>query len=275
MKATRRTTWQQKLTPEQRERKNLQARNRNEWKRANKKTHTQTVAPMESVAEQPLTVPHVPTDPKRDAQWQGCCKALFNQRHRPDDWEQLQVVLLEQVDDQRLPSAALALVAGIVAAGVSRWDWLPAPTDDELADTKAWAAQRLADRSREQDRAEDARRLRQKVARAFGQPTSGGTGTPGYLQRSKFSLEQLGRRLRWTKDAHEGAGREFRREFLDHRSPHFIKVRNGGISNKQVVIMAGEITGQRQQRSFDDVWNIVTGWLSEQQPEEDSDNADH
>ena len=90
-------------------------------------------------------------------------------------------------------------------------------------------------------------------------------GTPSYLQQSKYSLEQLGQRLEWTKGAHEAAGREFRRELLDHRSPHFIKVPQGGISNKQVVIMAGMITGQRQRRSFDDNWNIVMGWWADQQ----------
>ena len=251
-----------------------QAQGRRERNRAHKELRAQTATPKESVVQQPALpappallaspAPVVPTDPKRDAQWQGCCKVLFNQRHQPNDLEQLQAELLKQVD-QPLLSAALELVAGMATAGVRRWDWLPAPTDDELADPKAWVAQQLADRSCKQDRAEDARRLRQKVARAFGQPTTGGTGTPSYLQQSKYSLEQLGQRLEWTKGAHEAAGREFRRELLDHRSPHFIKVPQGGISNKQVVIMAGMITGQRQRRSFDDNWNIVMGWWADQQ----------
>lgn len=209
--------------------------------------------------------PTAPIDPERDAQWQGCCKALFNQRHHPDDWGRLQVALLERVGNQHLLSTALELVAGMAAAGVRRWDFLPGPIDAELAESPAWVTQRLARRKAEQDQTENARRLRQKLARAFGQPTSSGTGTPGYLQQSKYSLNELAQRLQWTKDAHEADGREFRRELLDHRSPHYIRVRDGGISNKQITIMAGEITGQREPRSFDDNWNIVIGWLSEQE----------
>ena len=211
-----------------------QAQGRRERNRAHKESRAQTATPKESVEQQPALpappallaspAPVVPTDPKRDAQWQGCCKVLFNQRHQPNDLEQLQAELLKQVD-QPLLSAALELVAGMAAAGVRRWDWLPAPTDDELADPKAWVAQQLADRS---PRSRTGPRTPAACGRRWRERSDNrrpdGTGTPSYLQQSKYSLEQLGQRLEWTKDAHEAAGREFRRELLDHRSPHFIKV---------------------------------------------------
>ena len=54
-------------------------------------------------------------------------------------------------------TAALALVAGMADAGVRRWDWLPAPSTDDLSDPAAWAARRLVERRAEQDAAERGR----------------------------------------------------------------------------------------------------------------------
>lgn len=227
-------------------------------------------APLEQwqVKEQPAPPAPTETNPDRDVLWQGLCKLAFNNRRCPDEWPALQAEL--QVIDQCLASTALELVTGVLAAGLPRWDWLPAPSDDELAQPQAWVARRLAEQHTKQDRAEHDRRLRQKIARAFpGQSPATGTGTinPVHLQKSKLSLEERLRRLQWTKDKHVAEGREFRRELLDHRSPHYISARNGGISNKQIIITANDIVeqrgGQRDPRPFDDNWNIVMGLLSE------------
>ena len=160
-------------------------------------------------------------------------------------------------------TAAISLVSGMSGAGVKRWDWLPAPSVEELADPAAWAERRLAERRVVQDEAERIRRQQQKVARAFGQPPSGGSGTinPVYLQKLKYSLEELARRLEQAMSK-EG----FRREDLDHRSPNYISVAKGGISNKQITIMACMIAG-RAPRSFDESWNIVTDFLDKRRAE--------
>ena len=73
-------------------------------------------------------------------------------------------------------TAALNLVTGMAAAGVRRWDWLPAPTADDIANPAAWATRRLAERRTEQDAADRPRRWEGKIARAFGQsqPASNG-----------------------------------------------------------------------------------------------------
>ena len=61
--------------------------------RSTRRSRAQTATPKESVAQQPALpappallaspAPNVPTDPKRDAQWQGCCKAFLEPaRHK-------------------------------------------------------------------------------------------------------------------------------------------------------------------------------------------------
>jgi hypothetical protein len=205
----------------------------------------------------------------RQAQWKGCCKLAFNLHHRPDELAQYHDKLqngyrVPYVDDQKLVSTALALVAGMAAAGVRKWNWLPAPGADDLADPADWVARRLAERCSEQDEAERDRRLRQKKGRAFGRSQSAGNGTinPVHLQHSKHSLEAMGRRLEWVIAEHTKRG-EFRREDLDHRSEHYISDRDGGISNKQIVLMANLIVGQQEKRRYDQNWKIVTDWLRE------------
>jgi hypothetical protein len=223
-----------------------------------------------ATTEPAAILPAAPDDDRRAAQWQGCCKFAFNLRHHPKDWEEFQTKLrdgyqVSHVDDQRMVSTAIALVVGLAAAGVRRWDWLPAPSDAELAEPEVWATRRLAHRRVEEDEAERERRFRQKAARAFRQSPSVGTGVvnPVHLQRSKHNLDELAQRLEYTKSAHEAAGREFTPKLLDHRSLHYIKTRNGGISNKQVIIMACEITKQRERRPFDDNWQIVMNWWND------------
>ena len=213
----------------------------------------------------------VSTGTDRNTQWQGCCKFAVNLHRQPADWDKFKAELqsgyqVREVGDQRLVAAALALVADLAEAGVRRWDFLPAPSEADLAEPEAWAARRLAERRREQDDAEADRRWQQRQARAFGQrPPGNGTVNPVHLQRSKHSLEELGRRLQWVIAQHQAAGREFKREFLDNRSDYYIDVAGGGVANKQVTIMACEITGVRERRDFDDSWNIVMDWLRERQ----------
>jgi hypothetical protein len=207
---------------------------------------------------------------RRQAQWKGCCKLAFNLHRRPNDWAQFQVKLqngyrIPYVDDLQLMPTALELVSNMAAAGVRRWNWLPAPTADDLEDPGAWVARRLTNRRCEQDEAERDRRFRQKEARAFGQPGPTGNGAinPVHEQQSKHSLEELAQRLEF---AMSRAG--FKREWLDHRSPNYMPDRDGGISNKQIAIMASEITGRRERRSFEENWDIVTGWLRERRIEQ-------
>jgi hypothetical protein len=203
-----------------------------------------------------------------DKNWQGYCK--FAVGLRPDQWAQFQTDLqngLAPQVDPVLMAAARALVANMVAAGVRRWDWLPAPCADDLSDPAAWAARRLAERRAEQDAAERSSHWQRKLARAQGQAAPAGNGTinPVHLQQPKRSLEEMGRRLELAM-SQEG----FEREWLDHRSPHYISDRDGGISNKQVVLMANLIVGRQEKRPYDQNWKIVMDWLldrrAEQQP---------
>ena len=189
------------------------------------------------MADQPAPeLQPAPTDAK---QWQGLCKLAFNNRHHPDDWQELQAKHLQM--DERLVSTAVELVAGVVEDGVRRWDWLPPPNDAELAEPSAWVAQRLAARRAEQDEAERDRRLRQEDG-----PRVRAVGS-NWHRRNKLEL-------------------------LDHKSPHYINARDGGVSNKQITIIANDIVeqrgGRREPRSFDENWKIVMDRANEQQPEE-------
>jgi hypothetical protein len=51
------------------------------------------------------------------------------------------------------------------------------------------------------------------------------------------------------------------REDLDHRSPQYISDAKGGISNKQIVLMANLITKRQEPRPFDNNWAIVTEFM--------------
>jgi hypothetical protein len=214
---------------------------------------------------------------QREEQWQGCCRLAFNLSRRGEELAQYQAKLenghrVPFVDDARLMSTALALVSGMAAAGVRKWGWLPAPSTEDLADPASWVTRRLAQRRSEQNDAERDRRLRQKEARAFGQRglTGNGTINPVHEQRSKHSLEELARRLEFVMAKHQADHGEFKREWLDHRSNFYIHDCDGGISNKQVAIMACEITGSRSRRAFDENWKIVTDYLRERQVEKPS-----
>jgi hypothetical protein len=210
----------------------------------------------------------------REAQWRGCCRLAFNLHRRPNELAQLQAKLqngyrIPYVDDLQLMPAALELVSNMAAAGVKRWDWLPPPSADDLADPAAWVARRLAERRAEQDEAERDRRLRQKEARAFGQSPAGGNGTgkPVYAQRLKRPLAEAGDSLERVMAQHQAEHGEFDPRWLDPHSPRFIT----GITNKEVIMMASEISGVRSRRPFEENVKIVTDWLrtrKQQKPDE-------
>lgn len=195
----------------------------------------------------------------RRAQWQGCCKLACNAHRDPMKWERLQANLHSvPVDDQRLMPAAVALVLGMAAAGVRRWDFLPVPSDDELSEPSAWAGRRLSARRAEQDEAGRDHQFRQQVARAFGQSAAGnGNGTPVYAQRLSRPLAEAGDPLKRVMAQHQTKHGEFRSEWLDPNSRYFI----AGITNKEIIMMASEISGSRSRRSFEQNWKIVADWL--------------
>jgi hypothetical protein len=206
-----------------------------------------------------------------DKAWQGYCKFIVGLR--PDEWAQFQTDLqngrVPQVDPA-LMAAAGALVAGMADEGVRSWDWLPAPSTDDLSDAVTWASRRLAARRAEQDAAERSVLWQRKLARAQGRTPPAGNGTinPIHLQQPKRSLEEMGRRLE------RAMGREgFKREWLDHRSSHYVSDRDGGISNKQIVLMANLIVGRQERRPYDQNWKIVEDWLRERQAKESSSGA--
>jgi hypothetical protein len=163
-------------------------------------------------------------------------------------------------------AAALALVARMPAAKVRRWDWLPPPNNEDLTDPVTWAARRLVEQRATQDGADRIRRLDQRAARALKQAVGGnGTIRPVHEQQSPYDLEELARRLEFTIAKHEAERGEFKHEWLDHRSPFYIPVEEGGISNKHIAIMVREIWGSASRRPFVENWKIVTDWLRERE----------
>src|SRR5262245_22232965 len=156
-----------------------------------------------------------------DALWRGYCK-LALKLHRSDKLAEflndLRAGPLPEIAEPGLMTAAIHLVSGLAAAGVKPWDWLPAPTADDLADREAWAAQRLAAQRPSQDEAERSRRWDKLIARALGEPcpASTGNGKPVYQQQSRLSLDELVQRA---ERARSRPG--FQREWLDPNSKHY------------------------------------------------------
>jgi len=115
-----------------------------------------------------------------DVLWCKYCKLAFKLYHSDQLAEfqnELHAGRLLRVTEPLLMTAAIHLVSGMAPAGVRRWDWLPAPATDDLVDPAGWAAQRLAAERTSQEETERTRRMDQMIARAFGQPRSGGGET--------------------------------------------------------------------------------------------------
>ena len=60
-----------------------------------------------------------------------------------------------------------------------------------------------------------------------------------------------------------GRARWFQRRMARSQVAIYISDRDGGMSNKQIALMANAITGQQQRRSYDDNWAIVMGWMDD------------
>lgn len=157
------------------------------------------------------------------------------------------------------------LIKGYDEAKVRPLRW-PAPSDEQIKDADEWVGECVAEARAEQERAEWQRSVQKvldrELVRAGDEPAPSKIN-PVYLQRSKFSLEQLAERLTNTMARHQAEHGEFRHEWLDHKSKRYINNNDGGISNKQIQIMANLIEGCQQQRRFDDNWKIVTNWLAQ------------
>lgn len=198
--------------------------------------------------------------------WIGYCVFASYLRRRKElakFLDELRAGRRHGVTDPELFAAAAALVVALREAGLRLTPQCSPPSAEELG-SPTWVAERVAAERASQAAAGHDKRWQQGLARALGEPRPAGTGTinPVHLQELKHSLEDLGRRLRKAMDRPG-----FQREWLDHRSPQYIPDRDGGISNKQVTIMAGLISG-RQERPFDESWTIVTNWLREQHMEQ-------
>jgi hypothetical protein len=64
---------------------------------------------------------------------------------------------------------------------------------------------------------------------------------------------------------HQAERGKFERVWLDHRSPYYIRDRDGGIGTKGIIFMANAIVGRQEHRHYDENWTIVMEWLREQQ----------
>ena len=234
-------------------------------------TQTETEVAIETATETaaPSGVPS-----ERDKTWQGYCKYAVSLHRRPNELAQFEIDLQAgrrpDVTEPAMMIAALALVSGMAEAGVRRRDFLPPPSADGLRAPAAWVGQRLADQRVAQYEAERVRRQQRKLAQALGQSARGnGTGRPVYAQRLKRPLAEVGDCLERVMTQHQAEHGEFKRHWLDPNSPHFI----AGITNKEIIMMASEITGIRTWRSFEENWKIVTDWLRERRTQNPSSEA--
>jgi hypothetical protein len=217
----------------------------------------QTDVQQTDAAAEPATFPPIPNGVREDF-WQSAEKV-----RRTRDLSQLAHAIEEgwsAVDDVELAKAAVALVRHLRAERVTNWSWPPCPTVDELAAQDDWLAQRLSAAQAEQQAGQKERQARNRLRQAgLSSQPAGGPGVPVRLQRLKITLDEARERLAHVVKTHEErTGGQFKREWLDHRYPHFITNADGGLSNKQIVLMANEIAGNNDERSFDESWAIVT-----------------
>ena len=235
-------------------------------------TNFKTQVLLTGVAPGPITVSDPITAGSSAQVWLGYRK-FAAQLHRAKELvkflEQLRAGRCGVVEDPELFAAAAALVVAVVEAGLRVPDWGLPPSAQELG-SPTWVAERVAAERANQESAGDRKRWGQGLARALGEPRPPGTGAinPVYKQKSKIPRDELARRLRRALDRPG-----FTRKWLDHRSRHYVPVGEGGLSNKQITIMAGLITGRQERRSFDEAWRIVTDWLHEQQVEQPPEQA--
>ncbi|MCK1354649.1 hypothetical protein IVB56_27270 [Bradyrhizobium sp. CW7] len=134
----------------------------------------------------------------------------------------------------------------------------PLPTDAQFADLDLWLEEAAAEHQRSVKNQRWERELR-------GLPRNGGNGKPigpARLQKSKYDREELLRRLRLVIAQHDEKLGGFERRYLDHASRYYIPVRDGGISNKQLVFLANFIADNAEERSTEAAWKIVSDYLN-------------
>ena len=210
-----------------------------------------------------------------DKAWQGYCKYAIGLHRRPDDLADFEVDLQggrrPDVTEPAMMTAALALVVRHGGRGRPALGLVAGAQRRRPSDPAAWAARRLAERRAEQDEAERVRHQQRKLARALGQIAAGRqrdrqAGLPTAPGRP---LAEVGDALDRVIAEHQAKHGEFKRQWLDPNSPRFI----AGVTNKEIIIMASEITGQSEWRSFNENWSIVTNWLHSRQAQQTPDEA--
>jgi hypothetical protein len=169
-----------------------------------------------------------------------------------------------KVDSPELVPAAIAISAVDIGKKVP-----PPPTEQQLAKLDDWISEVIAEHRRSSQNERWARELR-------GLPRNSGNGKaigPMRLQKSRYGRDELLHRLQDVIKRHNDKLGEFERRYLDPHFRFYIPVKDGGISNKQVVLLAGMIVGNNDERSFEENWKIVSGELekisSPQQAAED------
>jgi hypothetical protein len=192
-----------------------------------------------------------------------CSYCAHASKRRPDELSNLKADVeagrRPDVSEPALMLAAIELAVGLSEAGLKKrnTNWLPPPTADDLTDPAAWVTRRLAEQRVVQNEAERIRRGQQKLARDLGlpRPAGSGIGKPVYLQQPRLRLDELVQRV---ERAISRPG--FQRQWLDPNSKHYDRSADG-VSNKQIIMLAGLITGRQEPRSFDENWKIVTEYL--------------
>jgi len=261
------------IDEDQRDRKRRQAQLRRERKQTRVEAAAYVPTPQNLSAdnqterhEKATDLMPVPTN-ERDKPW-ACCYRLalnLNRQGKTADFERdLEAGLLSELN-RPLIGGALALVQGLTAAGVRPpKSWLRPPTEEELSDIPAWVSQCVAAARVEQETSARTGQWQRMLAQASGQQTTNaGAINPVHLQRPKRNLEEMAERL---ERAMSRPG--VRREDLEHRSAHYVKDRDGGISNKQIAFMANLIVERQERRSFDENWKIATDFLAERRAQQ-------
>jgi hypothetical protein len=229
---------------------------------------------VDAAANQEAEVKMPESDP-RETLWAGYCSFAFNLHRRGELTSFHDNLRNERWRDVEAPQLMNAAIEFVTQRGELRpLRWSPAPTDEQLQDLSVWITQRLAEERAEQEEAERRKRwhkgLARELAKAAGQPRAptGNGQRPVHQQRSKHDLEELARRLEWTMARHQAERGKFERTWLDSRSPHYIRDRDGGIGVKGIIFMANAIVGRQEHRDYEENWAIVMNWLRQRQTRE-------
>lgn len=145
--------------------------------------------------------------------------------------EELNSGLLD-LESPNLMRAAIALVRVKIGRNMP-----PTPTDAQLGDIEGWITGLLAARKRQ-----------------------------AWAEKHSCELELL-RRLESVIARHESEHGGFERRQLNTNNSFYIRVEDGGISNMHIVSLANFISGNNDERSFDDNCKIVVEFLAKRKAE--------